>query len=119
MQVAEQLAVKRCQGGTAGAQVFEASKLVDADGTTMRTITADDEGDYSFGALAPGTYGVVAEADGYARTRHADLAVADDTIDQNFVMLAEGAIMGAVELEAGGPANEDLTVTARATNTDT
>lgn len=87
------------------------SAFADDGGAYFGRLTPN--GGYVFDGLKPGTYTLVANAAGRARTILSGLVVGANGLTQDVTMAAEAKITGSVVLAPGGPTNNPLLVTVR------
>lgn len=81
------------------------------DGTNYTTI-ADESGQYLLEGLKPGTYTVVVNAAGRARTFLTGVIVNSTNVQRDMLMKLESKIQGSVTLEPGGPESDLMSVVA-------
>jgi hypothetical protein len=89
---------------TSGAAIAGASiRIRDVDTNELRTARSGEEGGYAVSSLAPGTYEVMVEKQGFKLTRETSLQLAVDQTARLDIVLQIGAVTESVEVQASVP----------------
>ncbi len=78
------------------------------------SVLADSSGNYSFAGLAPGSYRLSVTADGYTRANVGSITIATnrDAVARAVSLTPAASLSGSFVLQAGGPADATVAVTA-------
>jgi len=88
-------------------------RAMDANGSTAGVATVTELGEFIFFDLNVGTYTIIVDAEGFARTLVPDVVLGSDPIDLKIHMLTESVVNATVVLGPNGLANGEILFSAQ------